>query len=199
MSSPPTTQEKKDHIFLSTHPPSKACTWYLKRFEEEDSALRKVHRACGGYEGCLYEWRPPPSPWSSCPPHLVTPLGSLLMILQKAIGSYGRFMSESSSACQSGLLGRYKCWVLFTAGWDAHIKHRFVPLKDILLSSSSKGTSLSCFCFSSDCCSCSLFWFGICFPPTTLEFSETGLFSYLLLFVTLGFYICRSHSHPHRQ
>ena len=101
MSSPPTTQEKKDHIFLSTHPPSKACTWYLKRFEEEDSALRKVHRACGGYEGCLYEWRPPPSPWSSCPPHLVTPLGSLLMILQKAIGSYGRFMSESSSACQS--------------------------------------------------------------------------------------------------
>lgn len=113
--------------------------------------------------------------------------------------SYGLFMSESSSACQSGLLGRYKCRVLFTAGWDAHIKHCFVPLKDTLLSSSSKGTSLSCFCFSTDCCSCSLFWFGICFPPTTLEFSETGLFSYLLLFVTLGFYICRSHSHPHRQ
>lgn len=66
------------------HPPSKACCLYLKRFEEEDPSLRKVHRTCGGYEGCPYEC--PPSPWSSCPPHLATPLGSLLMILQKAIG-----------------------------------------------------------------------------------------------------------------
>ena len=149
MSSPPTTQEKKDHIFLSTHPPSKACTWYLKRFEEEDPGLRKVHRTCGGYEECPYEWTPPPSPWSSCPPpQPCHPTGISTDDPSKSHRqSYSLFMSESSSACQSGLLGIYKCRILFTAGWDAHIKHCFLPLKDTLLSSSSKGTSLSCFCF----------------------------------------------------
>lgn len=155
------------------------------------TGLIKAPRTCSEHEECPWEWRPPPlSAHPTSPCHLTgTPTDHPSEGKRQRCGLC---TSASSSGCQSGPLERYKSRVLFTAGHDAHIRHHFVQLKDILLASSSKGTNQSCFCFPVAIAVVPCFSLGYVPLPSLLSFPKLVYFLPCICYFGL-FYLPPSH------
>lgn len=129
------------------------------------------------------------------PSPTVTPMEPLLIILQKARGKTTAFSHRSpAQPVNQGCLE------------DTNVE--FCPQQDEMLASNTALYNLRTPCWVPALREqttlvfvfqwlllLSLFWFVIYSPSPTLGFSRTALFTYFLLFVTLGFSICCSHIH----
>lgn len=107
--------------------------------------------------------------------------------------SCGLFPSESSSACQSGLHGRYKLEFCSQQDLDTHIKHFPCNVRTPCGVSPLREQTTLIFVFQWLLLSfCSLFWFGICSFPLHWGFQKLLDFLTFLKFDILGFSIGHS-------
>ena len=183
-----TVQGKQSHI-LPRHLPTKACTRPLLTCEEqEDTGLRKV----GITLTCCRHGGGPINGGLLLPAHR-TPLCHPTGTPCDHHPSKGKkpscdlFPSESSSASQSGLHGRYK--LELCSQRDLDTQHQTLPLelKDTLRGFVSEGTNHFNFCFPvaiTVILLIVLVW-DLLLPPT-LGFSEAGWFSYFLIIWYFG-------------